>query len=236
MKIALLSDIHGNLPALEAVWTDINKNLPDKIYNLGDSLYGPLWPEETAQFLIENKIESVLGNCDEDLLVQEFKNINFESTFKQLSKSTIEWLRSLKKIIIEDNITAFHASPNHMSQYLIEKLKDGKVEIKLNEEIKKDITGINTKFIACGHSHMARIVSIDNQIIINAGSVGLPSYTDDVPYHSMESFNNLAGYVLIDDNKISLNYISYDNIKSAEQAKKNNRPDWYKWLLTGRRD
>ena len=52
MRIALVSDIHGNLPALEAVVADIRRRGADLIANLGDSISGPLWPLETAQFLM----------------------------------------------------------------------------------------------------------------------------------------------------------------------------------------
>ena len=52
MRIALLSDIHGNLAALEAVVADIDRRGADRIVNLGDSLSGPLLPRETAQYLM----------------------------------------------------------------------------------------------------------------------------------------------------------------------------------------
>jgi len=74
MKIALLSDIHGNIPALEAVYQSIKEKGILEIYNLGDSLHGPLWPEETAQFLINNNIKSIMGNEDEVLI--KSRNLN----------------------------------------------------------------------------------------------------------------------------------------------------------------
>ena len=52
MKLAFVSDIHGNLPAIEAVKKDILRRGVDQVVNLGDSLSGPLLPLETAQFLI----------------------------------------------------------------------------------------------------------------------------------------------------------------------------------------
>ena len=74
MKIALISDIHGNVPALEAVYQSIKNKSISEIYNLGDSLYGPLWPEETARFLIEKNILSIMGNEDEALINNHKKN------------------------------------------------------------------------------------------------------------------------------------------------------------------
>ena len=52
MRIALVSDIHGNLPALEAVAADIRRRGADRVVNLGDNLSGPLLPRETAQWLM----------------------------------------------------------------------------------------------------------------------------------------------------------------------------------------
>ena len=55
MRIALVSDIHGNLAALEAVAADICRRGADQVVNLGDNLSGPLLPCETAQWLIDRK-------------------------------------------------------------------------------------------------------------------------------------------------------------------------------------
>lgn len=51
MRLAVLSDIHGNLPALEAVIADLEKNGADAVVNLGDCASGPLWPAETVRLL-----------------------------------------------------------------------------------------------------------------------------------------------------------------------------------------
>ena len=52
-KIAILSDIHGNIPALEKVVDDINARRVDCVFNLGDHVSGPLWPKETIQYLMK---------------------------------------------------------------------------------------------------------------------------------------------------------------------------------------
>ena len=49
LRIAIVSDIHGNLPALEAVWAEIERAAPALVVNLGDIASGPLWPRETVQ-------------------------------------------------------------------------------------------------------------------------------------------------------------------------------------------
>lgn len=67
MKIALFSDIHGNLPALEAVLSDIDKYRPDEIYCLGDLLNFAPWTNEIIDLLRERNIPVVMGNHDEGI-------------------------------------------------------------------------------------------------------------------------------------------------------------------------
>ena len=68
MKIAALSDIHGNLPALEAVLDDIERQGADVIVNLGDILSGPLYPSQTADRLMQLGLPTIRGNHDRQLL------------------------------------------------------------------------------------------------------------------------------------------------------------------------
>ncbi len=224
MPHALLSDIHGNIIALEAIWKSIqNKNISN-IYNLGDSLNGPLWPEETAQFLIQNNIYSILGNGDEDLIKGNAK----------IANKTIEWLKSLDYCFTNTDLTLFHGSFNNTRKYLIEKIEKGNVIIKSKTELLSEIKEIKSKYICCGHSHVERIIHLNNQVIINVGSVGLPAYSDDEPFHCMETFNSYAKYVIIENNEIQVVNVKYDFIKAAKQAKKNKREDWYNWIKEGR--
>ena len=64
MKIALLSDIHANLPALEAVLADIEKQKPDTFYCLGDFIGYNVWPNQVIGLIRENRIASIAGNHD----------------------------------------------------------------------------------------------------------------------------------------------------------------------------
>ena len=68
MRIAIVTDIHGNLPALEAVAADIKRQGADLIVNLGDSLSGPLLPLETAQYLMSAGWLSLAGNHERQVL------------------------------------------------------------------------------------------------------------------------------------------------------------------------
>ncbi|MGH7546318.1 MAG: metallophosphoesterase family protein, partial [Gemmatimonadota bacterium] len=64
MRIALLGDVHANLPALEAVWAEIERLAPDAVYHLGDLVgYAP-WPDEVVAFLRDRAVAGVAGNYD----------------------------------------------------------------------------------------------------------------------------------------------------------------------------
>lgn len=68
MRVAILADIHGNLPALEAVVRDFSRRGVDAVVNLGDSVSGPLMPLETAQYLMEQDWLHIAGNHERQLL------------------------------------------------------------------------------------------------------------------------------------------------------------------------
>ncbi|MBZ3683477.1 metallophosphoesterase family protein [Providencia rettgeri] len=68
MKIAVISDIHGNLSALQAVLADIEKESVDLVVNLGDILSGPLYPFETANLLMQLDYPTIKGNHERQIL------------------------------------------------------------------------------------------------------------------------------------------------------------------------
>ena len=94
MRIAFISDIHGNLPALEAVKKDIMRRGVDRIVNLGDSLSGPLMPRETAQFLMAEGWYSLAGNHERQLLADDgkAKGASDQYALSQLTQTELDWL------------------------------------------------------------------------------------------------------------------------------------------------
>src|SRR3990167_5824106 len=92
MRIAVLSDIHGNLPALLAVVVDFRRRGVDQVVNLGDSLSGPLLPKETAHYLMAQNCVQLAGNHERQVL-----NLNDNSgaadryAHSQLSQTEFDW-------------------------------------------------------------------------------------------------------------------------------------------------
>ena len=241
-KIAIISDIHGNSIALNAVLKDIKTKGIERIINLGDSLYGPLDPKGTFNLLETNKVISISGNQDRIILENlgnKSDSITLEYVKSQLDDKIVEWLKKLTfNKVIEKDIFCFHASPHSDSEYLLEKINDGFISTKEINEIEEILTDIKQKIVVCGHSHISRIVKSDKKLIVNPGSVGLPAYDDDLPvYHKMQNFNPLASYAVmnIHENSVSVERLSidYDSEASARLAEENKRDDWAKWIRTG---
>lgn len=241
-KIAVISDIHGNLDALEAVVSDIKRRGVDIIINLGDNASGPLWPHETIQFLMEHNWINILGNCDREIISPRTNKLGLSDkyAFEQLNDIEKDWLKSLPATkLLKDDIFVCHGTPNSDLICLLETIENGRARLSTQKEIIEKLNGIKSSIILCGHSHIPRVVKVhDNILIINPGSVGLPSFTDDTPEpHVRETGSPDARYAMVEYiNKmwyVNLITVPYDYKKAVRQAKKNNRLEWEMALQTG---
>jgi predicted phosphodiesterase len=100
LKIAVISDIHGNKWALEKVLKDIKKRKIKTIFNLEDSLYGPLDPVGTFKLLSKNKIYNICGNEDRIIfenIKEKTNNLTLNYVSNEFNQEIIKWLKSLKK-------------------------------------------------------------------------------------------------------------------------------------------
>jgi putative phosphoesterase len=242
MKIAVISDIHGNSIALQEVIKDIRNRGADTTINLGDSLYGPLDPKGTYDLLVSNDILSLSGNEDRIILENLYKESNSETleyVKSQLDKTILEWLKSLPFHIINDwNMYCCHGTPQSDTEYLLEKLVQDCISVKESLEIDKLLINIKQNIIVCGHSHISNIIETNGRLIVNPGSLGLPAYDDDIPiFHRMQNYNPRANYAILNINRNSVSVerfsIDYNYEQSATLAMKNNRPDWAEWIKTG---
>lgn len=244
VKIAVISDIHGNSWALEAVLKDIRQRGIENIVNLGDCLYGPLDPSNTAKILMSEKVISISGNQDRKI-IESLGKADVHPTMKyvleSLSHDSIEWLKSLSKtfIFLEDFFLC-HGTPGDDHKYLIENVSENSVDIRPSDEIAKELKDITQPVILCGHSHTPRTIHLSSgKMVINPGSVGLQAFDDDLPYyHAMESGSPHARYSIIIkedmDIKVDNIVLPYCFEQAAEAAAGRNRPDWQRALLSGR--
>jgi putative phosphoesterase len=244
MRIAVLSDIHGNRWALEAALSDIRKRGVDQLVNLGDIVYGPLDPEATARLLIGLDIPSttILGNEDRVLFesnADTTPHSSLEFTRSELSTSSFEWLRRLPSRDDVDDVLLIHGTPEDDEEYLLEKVDTRGSFRRRPEEVGVFLKGLKARLVLCGHSHLARCVQVpDGPLVVNPGSIGLPAYFDDDPYsHRMEAGSPHARYAIVERVRagwnVELIVLAYDWGAAAQKADRHGRPDWAVALRTG---
>ncbi len=209
MRILLLSDIHGNLPALLAIDRFFADQPFDAICNCGDStVYAP-FPNETLQWLQDKKVISVLGNTDQKVITllqgqtfkkphDEEKRMMYRSTVEALNEQSKDYLLSLadSQVIEFDDITIglFHGSPDHPRELLFAHTPDSRF-LELSQPSKYHI-------VVTGHSHSPYHKYIDATHFINPGSAG--RMFDGNPEASCATLTLTEGHI-----KVELHRISY---------------------------
>ena len=242
MRIAVVSDIHGNLPALEAVVRDFTRRGVDAVVNLGDHVSGPLLPLETAQFLMGQDWVHLAGNHERQVLtgMPGQWNISDEFTHSQLGPKELAWMASLKpNAPFGRDVFLCHATPNSDVEYFLETVEVAHARKATLREIDARLGSVGAPLILCGHTHVARSVrSSQGQLIVNPGSVGLQAYDALHPHpHVVESGSPDARYSIVE--KIancwvaSLITVPYPHMRMALLARDRKRDDWAQALANG---
>src|SRR5205807_6711476 len=120
-RLAVVSDIHGNIRALEAVLADIKTRGADAIVNLGDSVTSPLWPRETYDLLASLALPTVRGNHDR-AMIGSFDGLTPAAKFAHaaLTQQQREALARLPtRVEVAPGILAVHGTPDHDSTLLL---------------------------------------------------------------------------------------------------------------------
>ena len=241
--LAVLSDIHGNIPALEAVLEDVDRRGIHRFINLGDCVYGPLDPAGTADLLMSLGQRTVRGNEDR-IIVQEDSKASVPPTLAytqdQLKGRHLKWLAALPlSATIEPDIFFFHGTPERDDQYLLREVTADGLRDRTPDEFADLLEGIDYPLILCGHDHLPGTMTLpDGRVVVNPGSVGLQAYTDDQPYeHVVSNGSPHARYAVVrrTDSGWSVDHavVEYDWDSAAETALTNGRDDWAYWLRTG---
>lgn len=240
-RIAILSDVHGNLLALEAVERDLRALGVDAVVNLGDCLSGPLWPRETAERLMQTSWMHVMGNHDREVCFGDAALLGLSDSFafQNTTPDQRSWLGSLPKTrIVAPGIMAFHGSPQSDTDYLLEEISGGRKVLRPLQEIERSLPKKRGLYL-CGHSHLPRCVRLSNgSLVLNPGSVGLQAYEEDSPLpYRVENGSPHARYLVLEkraeDWAAQFCLVEYPWKAAAEQARKEGRLDWEAALLTG---
>lgn len=242
MRLALISDIHGNLPALEAIHDDLRARGVDRVVNLGDSLSGPLWPRETAQYLMAEGWLSLAGNHERQVLSLPIDRMGGSDAYtrSQLKEPELEWMRGLPGTCrLDEDVLLCHGTPDSDLQYFLDTPVAGGTRLASSREIQERLRGERASLVACGHTHIARVVcGVPGQWLLNPGSAGLPAYADDHPVdHVVETGSPDARYAIADRRgmawQVTLLSVPYDHEAAASLAQSRGRMEWATALRTG---
>lgn len=183
MRIAVISDIHGNLPALEAAWRSVATFSPDMTVCLGDLVqFGPS-PDQVVSFIRTHGVETVQGNCDRAAgrgrtdSGDEFENPHWRKlaaetlrwTIENLSPESVAYLRGLpdgKRFLLDRQSALFvHGLPG--------RLNEG-IPAETAHEVHDMVLSRNDcRILVCGHTHEPMLVRRPGGIIVNPGGVGV---------------------------------------------------------------
>ena len=242
MRLALVSDIHGNLPALEAVAADIRRRGVDQVLCLGDNLSGPLLPRETAQWLMASGWPCLAGNHERQILEWRPETGGASDGYALSTLGTVEldWVHSLQPMWQwAPHIFLCHGTPRSDCEHFLETPRDGVLGLATLAEIAERLAGQASALVACGHSHLPRFLrTAAGQCLVNPGSVGLQAYVDDEPErYVVERGTPDANYAIVE--KIdgvwhcSQLGVPYDHRAMAALAGQRGRADWERALLSG---
>jgi putative phosphoesterase len=237
MKIALIGDIHANLPALEAALAHAREQGIKRVWNVGDIVgYGP-FPDEVVQLLRKDEnIVSILGNYDRKVLRFKKKQekwekskdpdkyLAFEWAYEHLSKKNRKYLRFLSREIKMKlrghRILLTHGSPASDEELLFPDTPDERLR-ELAQMTKADI-------VVVGHSHYPFARQVDDVWFINTGSVGRPDDGDPRACYAVLRFQG-------DEMQVQHHRVEYDVDRTVAAIREHNLPDAFaQMFLQGR--
>jgi putative phosphoesterase len=232
MRFAVISDIHGNRLALEAVLDDIAKQGTDGILNLGDHLSGPIDPAGTASILSTLGSPAIAGNHDRWLIERAPHELGPVDQFvaSQISAVHRDWLKALPaSAVVSGEVFLCHGTPrSDNTPWLDAFWHDRRTELPTEQAVTEEADGFDFPVLLCGHTHWARTVRLrDGRLIVNPGSVGLQFIhgAPDARYAIVERSNS--------NWSVSFRMVCYDHSVAARQATKNGFAYWREALMTG---
>ena len=225
MRLAVVSDVHGSLTALDAVVADLDRHSPDLVLQGGDlALMGPQ-PAEVVDLVRELGWPGVVGNTDELLWrgderqrllrgapkIADLIRLLFDEyapvTRAMLGEERLEWLRALPAEQVVDGVLVVHASPGDLWRAPMPDADDDELDSAYRRE--------DARTVVYGHIHRPFIRRVgDGLVVANSGSVGLPWDGDP-----------RASYVLIEDGDPAVVRVEYDVERDAALLRTAGYPD-----------
>jgi putative phosphoesterase len=205
MRVAALYDVHGNLPALEAVLAEVEREGVDAIVIGGDIASGPPQPGEVVELVRSlPNAHCIRGNADR-LFDEEFAgDEGLAWLLERLDDEQARWLASLPFSVTLDDTLYVHATPQDDTTIVTELTTDEKLAGLLRD--------VKQPRVVAGHTHMQLERRVGDRLFVNAGSVGWP-------------YEGRAGaYWAILDEGVELRYTDYDRERAAELTRRSGHP------------
>ena len=227
MQIAIFSDIHGNLPALEAVLADIANQKPDARYCLGDLVGYAAFPNEVTERIQRENIPTVMGNYDDGVGYErdECGCAYREERDRQLGDQSLAWTKAhttaankaflrglVPQIRFDDQgkrVLLVHGSPRKMNEYLFED--------RPLSSFQRLAASSNADIIVFGHTHKPYVKPVDGVLFVNVGSVGKPKDGDWRACYAMVDLKN--------EPTVEFRRLEYDVKKVADAIRATELPD-----------
>ena len=235
MRIAIVSDIHGNLTAFEAVLADLRRTSPDLILHGGDLAEGGARPSEVVDRIRELGWQGVAGNTDELLFrpesLTEFakqapKLGPFLAAIEELGAAAqqalgaerIEWLRRLPRVLVQSPVALVHASPGNLWRAPTLDATDAELEAVYGP--------LGQPVAVHGHIHQSYVRTVGGMVVANSGSVSL-SYDGDPR----------ASYLVVDGTAATIRRVEYDVEREIQAGFDSGLPraDWLARILRSSR-
>ena len=221
MKLAVVSDVHGNLAALEAVLDDLDAVKPDLVVHGGDLAFNGPHPAECVDRIRQLGWPGVMGNTDEALwtlpaflpedVVRKFKVIA-DATTSLLGAERVAWLKTLPLAWREaDRVALVHAVPGDTWKVVPQDASDAELQ---------EIYGpLGAELVVYGHIHRPYVRRVGDFTLANSGSVGMPFDGD-----------RRAAYLLVTDGRPEIRRVGYNVRRYVTELERSDYPT-SRWLI-----
>jgi putative phosphoesterase len=231
MRVAIVSDVHGNLRAFEAVLADLRQVAPDLVVHGGDLVYGGTRPAEIVDQIRALAWPGVRGNTDEMLWSAESLNEFAAKTLQLgahlrriqdlipptvagLGEERLGWLEGFPERYVGEEFTLVHASPGNLWSAPMHNASD--------EELQSTYAPLGSAIVVYGHIHRPYVRRIGEMTVANTGSVS-QSYDGD----------RRASYLVIEGERVSIRRVEYDVESEARELLRSGLPhaEWMSRIL-----
>lgn len=224
MRIAVVSDVHGNLTALEAVVADLKHTAPDLVVQGGDLASGGHRPAEVVDRVRDLGWPGVQGNTDEMLWKPELFDAFMQSApklahlwrlvFQRQAPATrdllgaerLDWLHSMPQEWLGNGLAVVHASPGNLWRSPMADATD--------DDLVKTYAPLERPVVAYGHIHVPFVRTIGSLTVANTGSAGMPFDGDP-----------RASYLVVDDGVAQTRRVEYDVEREVAGLLRSGYPD-----------